>query len=152
MTWPKILRLRSLLGLNTNSSFKMTCKTSPQLRFYEMGWVENRFFSLLLIVRGLSILMFISVICSKVNVRVRVKIRGLKHFHLRVCVRGLKKFQIRTKFRVRVHDLENFNVRVRVRMDCWFHWKFPWLKLSEELPAILMEFVNVGWSFFILFC
>ena len=96
----------------------MTCKNSPQLRFFEIGWAENTFFSLLLIVRGVSILMSISVICSKVNVRVRVKIRGLKHFHLRACVRVLKKFQIRTKFRVRVHDLENFNVRVRVRMDC----------------------------------
>ena len=79
---------------------------------------EYIFFSILLIVRGVSMLMSNSVICSKVNVRVRVKIRGLKHFNLRVCVRGLKKFQIRTNFRVRVHDLEKFNVRVRVRMDC----------------------------------
>ena len=69
----------------------MTCKNSPQLRFFKIGWVENTFFSILLIVRGVSILMSISVICSEVNVRVRVKIRGLKHFHLWVCVRDLKK-------------------------------------------------------------
>ena len=122
------------------------------LGLFKIEWVENTFFSILLIVRRASVLLSISAICSKVNVRVRVKIRGLKYFYLRVCVRGLKNFQIRTNFRVRVYILENFNVRVRVRMDCWFHWKFPWLKVSEELPAILMEFVNVGWSFCISFC
>ena len=130
----------------------MTCKNSPQLRFFKIGWVENTFF-------------FNFTYCPRcVNTHVHIcdlfkskcpSPRQDSWFEtfpfMGLCPRP-KKIQIRNNFRVRVHDLENFNVSVRVRMDCWFHWKFPWLKLSEELPAIRMEFVNVGWSFFISFC
>ena len=56
-----------------------------------------------------------SAIFEKIDVRVRVRVRGFKNFHVRVRVRvrGFKNFYVRV--RVCVRGSKKYQVRVRVR-------------------------------------